>query len=423
MRQAQRTKSLGAQTSALRESAQARRKLDDLQNCLLRHEESYWQIGDTLISLVGRRDNRGNRIGGMGYTLTELAERLGYKPARMCQIYRTALAFPEGKRSQASFYDHELARKAARTFPQIVSDLTATVRELAKAKVVDSKTGKARAIRTIRDLSQYYAQRRAQHETAATVRGASLSLARTGTVIDQCFNLRFEELMPVLVAAKIRFNLIFADPPYQYPNGNVYRGTSVARMESDCFTPQEAMATTLQLLRTTNSLLAPSGCLLLCQAAGPLRLEFQQALLDYNLAVRFELIWNKGSPKPGAFDEPYSIATERIWVICRQGDRLKNHDLSGRSEILTERPVEHDASDPHATHAFEKPPGLCRRLLGKHTYEGAVILEPYGCSGAMSVAAIQMGRHFVYCESHPRNFSWGAGRIQAAMRTARQRAG
>ena len=37
---------LGAHVFARRESAEARKRLDDLRLCLQRHEESYWHIGD-----------------------------------------------------------------------------------------------------------------------------------------------------------------------------------------------------------------------------------------------------------------------------------------------------------------------------------------------------------------------------------------
>jgi hypothetical protein len=95
-------KYLGAQIQARRESTQARKQLELLNECLKRHEQSYWEIGDCLMALVGVRDKNGNKKGGLGYTLTELAARCGYKPARLCQIYRTAVAFPRPSRCAAS---------------------------------------------------------------------------------------------------------------------------------------------------------------------------------------------------------------------------------------------------------------------------------------------------------------------------------
>jgi DNA modification methylase len=284
-------------------------------------------------------------------------------------------------------YDHELARKAARAFPQIVTDLRKTVQELSRAKILDNRSGKLRPIRTIRDLSQYYAQKRARREASATVKSGTLLMAKRNTFVDQCVQGRWEDSLPQLLKAGMRFHLIFADPPYVYPHGMTYSGKSVARMDSDGTAPQEAIATTISLLRNAPALLVSGGCLLLCQPAGPLLLEFHQTLRDEGLSVHTELIWAKSSPKPGSFDRPYTCSTERIWVIARAADRLRNHDLSSRDEILLERPVEHDAGDPHASHMFQKPPGLCQRLLRKHTYEGAVVFEPFGCSGAMSLAA------------------------------------
>lgn len=414
---------LGAQIDARRQSAEARGHLADLKSCLQQHEESYWGIGDHLIALVGIRDQHGNKKGGLGFSLKELAGMYGYKTARLCQIYRTALSFKPEQRTKASFYDHELARKAVRSFPLIATDLVQTVRELSKAKIMDTRTRKPRSIRTIRDLSQYYAQKRARLETASSIKSTGLMIAQKRNPLDQCFAQPFQEVVPELIRQNIRFNLIFADPPYIYPDENVYRGGSVARRDCDSRAHEEALAVTLDILRMSESVLAPNGCLLLCQPAGGLLLEIMEVIRDQQLEVYRELIWDKRSPMPGGFDEPYTTSTERVWVIRRAGEDLRNHDLSSRAEILVESPVGHDPAEPLATHQFQKPRSLCRRLLLKHTYEAGLVFEPFGCSGEMSLAAIEAGRHFVYCESQPANYAWGSARIRAALKSARHAAG
>lgn len=60
------TQNLGARILARRESLEARQLLEQLRDCIQRHEQSYWHIGDLLVRLVGTRDNHGNRKGGMG---------------------------------------------------------------------------------------------------------------------------------------------------------------------------------------------------------------------------------------------------------------------------------------------------------------------------------------------------------------------
>lgn len=390
-------------------SVQALTHLRQLKACLRQQTSCYWAIGDHLIALVGVRDTFGNRRGGLGYTLKELAEMFSYKPARLCQIYKTAIAFPREKRTEATFFDHELARRARRLFPEIVTDLGKSVHELSRAKVADPRTGTTHAIRTMRDVARYYAKKRESHEALETLRGSAKF--DNQSPVDSCYHGRFQDLVPGLIRQDIRFQMIFADPPYVYPNYQVYAGQSAGRTACDSQSVADAMATTVDLLRLTQPLLQPHGCLLLCQPAGPLLMEYMRAICGHNWEIYRELIWDKCWPKPGDLEGPYAASTERIWVLKRPGEKLRNHDLSDRSDILVEKAVEHSAATPLNTHMYQKPGSLCRRLVSKHTQAGGLVFEPFGCSGEMCLAAIELGRRFIYCESNADNFQWGDARI------------
>lgn len=402
-----------------RRSAKAMVHLRKLKDCLAQQTSCYWAIGDHLIALVGVRDTFRNRRGGMGYTLKELAEMFGYRPARLCQIYKTAVAFPPEDRTDATFFDHELARRAGRLFPQIVTDMKKTVHEIARAQVHDPVTGTTHSIRTMRDVARYFAKKRESHESLQVLR-KSMTL-RSQPTVDSCVHQRFQTLVPTLVEQKLRFQMIFADPPYVYNNYQVYSGKSAGRTASDSQSVAEAMAATVDLLKLTQPLLDTHGCLLLCQPAGPLLLEYMQAIRDHNWEIYRELIWDKCWPKPGDLEGPYAASTERIWVLKRPGDKLRNHDLSDRSDILVEKAVEHSSLAPLDTHMYQKPASLCRRLIGKHTTPGGLVFEPFGCSGEMCLAAIELGRHFIYCESNADNYAWGNTRIGGFLHEKRQK--
>jgi len=64
-------------------------------------------------------------------------------------------------------------------------------------------------------------------------------------------------------------------------------------------------------------------------------------------------------------------------------------------------------------HLFEKPVALMERLINKHTFPGELVVEPFGATGPASQAAVRTGRHWLYCESNPRNFELGSRRIMA----------
>jgi DNA modification methylase len=165
------------------------------------------------------------------------------------------------------------------------------------------------------------------------------------------------------------------------------------------------------LLRDWQPKLMPGGVLLLWQASGPLCRAIADAIGEYNWAVERVVIWDKGRAQAGDFAAPYSTQSEWLWVLKRPGDRLVNHDNSPRGDILRFPPVSLPSLAGAQEHAFEKPLELCRFLVNKHSHERELIFDCCGCTGSMSVAAIEMNRQWVYAESNLRNYEGGTARI------------
>jgi DNA modification methylase len=118
--------------------------------------------------------------------------------------------------------------------------------------------------------------------------------------------------------------------------------------------------------------------------------------------------------------EPYTTDTENIWVLHRSGDTIINHNNSSRSVVLPIRPVRQKEETADENHLFEKPVDLGKFLIDKHSYEGELIFDACGCSASFSVAAIELRRHFVYCEINEQNFTLGKNNIAAALNAAQE---
>lgn len=67
-------------------------------------------------------------------------------------------------------------------------------------------------------------------------------------------------------------------------------------------------------------------------------------------------------------------------------------------------------------HGFEKPVERCKFLIGKHIFEGEKVVDLCGCTGAMSLAAVEMNRQWVYVESNVANYQIGANRLAKRLR-------
>jgi DNA modification methylase len=92
------------------------------------------------------------------------------------------------------------------------------------------------------------------------------------------------------------------------------------------------------------------------------------------------------------------------------------HDNSSRGNILRFPPVSPPASAHAQEHGFEKPVELCTFLIGKHSFAGELVVDLCGCTGGISLAAIEMNRQWVYVESHLTNVQIGACRLTERLR-------
>jgi DNA modification methylase len=145
-----------------------------------------------------------------------------------------------------------------------------------------------------------------------------------------------------------------------------------------------------------------------------MRIEIRDAITANHWEIAHELIWDKGNQQLCDPNEPYTIQTERLWVIHRSGDSLIDHGQDSphsRSDILRFAPVQQSSLRPDDTHLFQKPETLCEFLVRKHSYPGELVFDPFGCSGSFTIAAGRLGRLWVYSESREENFRWGSQRI------------
>jgi DNA modification methylase len=230
-------------------------------------------------------------------------------------------------------------------------------------------------------------------------------------IVNSVHRARFQDLLHRVPdgAAKI----IHVDPPYVYRRSarGGYASSSARSQNCDNGDGDAALALVIDLLREWQSKLAHGGVLLLWQASGPLHREILDAVDRYGWELTGPIIWDKARPQPGDLGAAYSRQTEMLWVLSRPGEELNNHDGSARSDILRFAPVSYPTIAHHQDHCFEKPVQLCEFLIGKHSHRGELLLDLCGCTASMSIAAINLGRQWVYSESHPANFQLGAERI------------
>ncbi|HKH88551.1 MAG TPA: site-specific DNA-methyltransferase [Acidimicrobiales bacterium] len=157
---------------------------------------------------------------------------------------------------------------------------------------------------------------------------------------------------------------------------------------------------------------------------------------DLGLLLRGEVIWWKGRAAGGScawgtFQSPANPVlrdvTERV-VVASKGRFDRALTSAQRSQVgrpsaatisrdefleattdIWELPAE---SARRVGHPAPFPVDLPRRLIELYTYEGDVVLDPFGGSGSTAVAAVRTGRHYLcydtdadYCEAARRRIA------------------
>lgn len=359
--------------------------------------------GDVLVELIDK----------YGLRPVDLARELKERANHLSEMYHVARMFPRRVREPHVPYSiFWAAMRTVRKFKQLKLDPVETLREIASNGFTQH-----------RQVSAHFAAKlRKQESDEALARVATRPAAGW---VNRCHHADFRSMLDVIPPRSAK--ILHVDPPYasfRRLQQRRYASGSATSTVCDNETAAEAIQLTVDLLRVWRPKLAGGGALLLWQASGPLPKQINEAIDGHEWEVESVVVWDKGAPQPGRFESPYSPQSEWLWVLRRAGDRLVNHDGSPRGDVLRFSPVHRLKAAAHnRDHFFEKPLDLCRFLVGKHSYPGELVLDFCGCTGAMALAASEMGRRWVYVESNAANFRLGASRMSQTPLISRKRAG
>jgi DNA modification methylase len=334
-----------------------------------------------------------------GLRAIDIARETGLRQVDLCQMLATARTFPPGARPAGVPYNiFLLATRMLRKFPELGLSPAVVLGEIRRMQLSQH-----------RDVTRHFSQLAQYAEMRAVLPGPHVP---DGDLINSAHHARFQDLLHRVPdgAAKI----IHVDPPYVYrtTTHGGYASSSARSRACDNGDGDAAIELVIDLLRDWQPKLAPGGVLLLWQASGPLHHEILDAIDQYEWELTGPVIWDKSRPQPGDLGAPYSRQTEMVWVLSRPSDELINHDGSSRSDILRFASVSYPTIAHEQNHCFEKPVKLCEFLITKHSHRGELVLDLCGCTGAMTLAAMEMDRRWTYVESNADNFRLGAARIR-----------
>lgn len=354
--------------------------------------------GDLLVQLI---DEHGLRP-------IDIARRTKQRPADLSQMYHTCRTFPPKLRRKNVPYTHYLmAAWMVRRFKTMKLDPLAVLAEI-----------RAMGFTQNRQVTAHFAAK-----AARMAAGEAEPLPQGDGWFDRAYHAPFQSLLNVIADGAIK--VLHVDPPYVYRNSATgqYRGASAKSLDCDNRDGDDAAALVVDLVRDWQPKLAPGGVLLLWQPSGPMPPSIMTAIEQHAWAIDRVVVWDKGRPQAGDLAGAYQTQCEWLWVLKRPGDRLVNHDDSARGDVIRFAPASHPSTIASQHHGFEKPIELCRFLVGKHSHPGELVADFCGCTGSMSVAAIEQGRRWAYVESNAANYALGTSRIAGCLGSSMTAAG
>lgn len=388
-----------------------KKRLKYLKKLVHSQDSACWEIGDLCVQLLDKYKVK----------LAHIANVVGYSRTRISHFHLTARSFPPEARENYTFQDSLTARQIYIKFPR----LNMTPAEIRKIVV------KLRN-KTPHQVRAYFVNYLTEMEQNQHLAYSSQSYVyNKDSIVNQCHHGDWQNIIPQLGNCSVQ--LFICDPPFAAYSSK-REETNCLRTDSDNNNSiEDALNVTLPLFELCLPKLKPDGILLLFQGGGqPDRPEILLKAQECGWDCIQALTWNKGSLSTGNFLNPYRICSERILVFCRKGEiPRKFQDGNSSPDILsfeTEtnriigkmRSGEMEYGDYHM---FQKPLALMEFLIKHHSYAGDLVVESFGCSGSASIAAAQLNRQWVYCESNRNNFIWGSQRLYKELESLHSQTG
>jgi len=374
------------------------------------------KIAGQMRQLLSAETRNAFKIGDMAATLRkeygilirDQAALLGTSYQRLAEIHRTAQTFgPKQRHYHIHFRYYEIARRAAKRLGMQP--------ETALCEIVQM------GLDTTRKAASHFARKFREQDSMRALAQSDLLAMKAQGLIDGCHLTDYRKIIAKIHDESIQ--LVVADPPYPRYRGykdGTHTKVCTTKRACDNLSEQDALKVTKDLFRLLPSKLSSTGCILLFQPGGVCdRPEILLAAEQHGWSCQHAVTWHKGKVQLGNGRDAYSVASERILVFCRAGQEVINYDGSARSDVIRIVPDRRDIWTGHDHHLFEKPLELCRLLIAKHSHPGQIVFDPFGGTGNVSIAAIELNRRFICCESNRDNFAQAKKNIDEAMKLNR----
>ena len=231
--------------------------------------------------------------------------------------------------------------------------------------------------------------------------------------------------MDEMISEGLKFDMIFADPPYFLSNGGItcQSGKMVKVDKGDWDAsqgPELNHEFNTEWLRRCRDLLAEHGTL---WVSGTMHVIYSVgfAMQQLEMKILNNVTWQKPNPPPHLAGRYFTHSTETL-LWARKNDKAKHkYNYSLMKEINGGKQMKDvwtftapgKIEKSEGKHPTQKPLVLLDRIIRASTDEGDIILDPFLGSGTTMVAALLAGRNSVgieqekeFCELSKKRINW-----------------
>lgn len=207
---------------------------------------------------------------------------------------------------------------------------------------------------------------------------------------------------------------IWTDPPYRLSNHGV-TCVSGKRVSVDKAAWDESSGVALDhqfnqsWLLACHRLLTPSGTIWVSGTAHVYP-SVGMAMQEIGFRILNDVVWRKPAPPPNLGCRCFTHATELLlWATkapkgsparhCFNYEDMKAENGGTQMQNVWTFSPPGAAEKRHGKHPTQKPVALITRCLRASTMPGQVVFDPFTGTGATGVAALQLGRRFIGCDT------------------------
>ena len=227
----------------------------------------------------------------------------------------------------------------------------------------------------------------------------------------------------------LKFDMIFADPPYFLSNGGITcHGGKMVKVDKGKWDKSQGTELNHEFnrewLSRCQQLLAPHGTI---WVSGTHHVIYSvgYAMQQLGMKILNNITWEKPNPPPNLSCRYFTHSTETlIWAAknqkskhCFNYDAMRETNGGKQMKSVWTMTAPTRKEKGVGKHPTQKPIQLLERMILAATHEGDLIFDPFSGSATTGVAAIRQKRRFVGCEVEDNYFALSSKRLALEIET------